>query len=374
MANNNQQNVEIPPINSNKEGKISVIGKNIFPTIDRICIALENVLNTAYVGNAICILTDMGVNFPEVETEEQSLKQKYLFLLKNAEFQEQEKLYTEINSSTREFLREISRDKPRIRIFLNEARKFLEQQRKINEQIKLKEKEIRKEEDEQKIEKNQNALKLLIEEKESIPIPGLTERIRWEMLTGINSNYKEFRDMFLDLQDDIPIRREEGWMNEIYIESLEDEIKKSKTLLQLEKVRENFDHIKILRNNVLNYHEKMGTVVNSEFLLGIKEEIDLARNGEKIGSITKKYSQMKKLVPLIIQNPIVYRDESGKKTANTQQLNESTTFGEILSIAKKTKKILDKREEKRKKVLEEQKNKVGFGKKIKKLLSWSNLD
>ncbi|MFK5987063.1 MAG: hypothetical protein QM479_16770 [Pseudomonadota bacterium] len=372
MSNNDQNDKKIASSDVKQEQVKSIIEKNIFPTIARIRIALQNVLSTPYVENTMNILRDMGVSFPEVSSEELFLKEKFLEQLSKAEFQEEEKLYTVINSSTREFLREIARDKPRIRIFLAEARKHNELQRKINELIKINKKDLNKEEDEQQREKIQTKLKRLDEETNSLLFPGLTEQIRWDMLTGINLNYKEFRDMYLELEDDIPRRREEGWMNEIYINSLEKERQASKTLLQLELVRENFDHIKKLRENVLFYHEGMGGIVNAEFLIGIKKEIDLAKSVEKINSITLNFKQMKKIVPLIIQNPISYRNESGKKISNTTQLKDSETFSEIVSIAKKTKKILDARDKKRKKELEEQNNEMGFGKKIINLFTGSN--
>lgn len=345
----------------------SVIRRNIFPTIQRITIALENVLSPAYVGNMMSIFFDMGVQFPEIQStahaKKISLKDKYILLLKGAEFHEKEKPYTLISTNTREFLREISRDKPKIKIFLEEAKKYTEIQKNLNRQVLLKNKELKIEEDEAKQEKIQSSINHLVNECNTLPIPCLTEQIQWDMLTGINNNYKEFRDMFLALEDDIPRRKEEGWMSDIYIEFLEHEMIQSKTLLQLENVRENFDYIKTLRDDVLIYHEEVGNIINKKFLLGIKDEIDQAKTLERVNRISKRYQQMKKIVPLIIQNPVSFNDEHGNRLENTQQLKKSETFSDILLIAKTTKKIIDIRTEKNKNALEE-KSKSGIRSKI----------
>jgi len=348
------------------ETERSIIGKNIFPTISRITIALENVLSPAYVGNIMSILYDMGVQFPEIQASEKkiSLKDKYLQLLKGAEFHEEEKPYTHISTNTREFLREISRDKPKIKIFLEQAKKYTETQKNLNKQILLKTKELKIEENEENQQKIQKTISLLINECKIIPIPLLREELQWDMLTGVNKNYKEFRDMFLGLEDDIPLRKEEGWMSDVYINFLEHEMIRSKTLLHLENVRENFDYIKTLRDDVLVYHDTMGNVVNKEFILGIKEDIDQAKNIEKISNITKKYKQMKKVVLLILQHPISFSNEHGNRTLNTEQLKKVETYSQIINIAKKTKTIIEQRKEQQKKSLEEKKNKAGFGKKI----------
>jgi len=349
------------------EQATSVIGKNIYPTIERLRIALENVLSPAYVGNTINIMTDMGVNFNRVTTGKLPLKQTYIELLDNAEFHEMEKSVNQISSSTREFLREISIDKPKVKTFLEETKKYVDDQKRLRDLIRSNEKELKNEEDESVREKLQATIDKLNEDIVSVPVPSLTERIRWDMLTSINANYKQFRDMFLELEDDIPKRREEGWMNEIYLDFLDRERTRSKTLLQLEMIRENFDRIKVLRENLLRYHEAMKDVIDSKFLLGIKDEIDLARTGEKIDSITKKYKQMKKLVPLIVQNPVSYRLESGVMTTNTQDLKSAETFEDILGIARKTKHIIDEREKQRKKALEAEKNEGGFGASLKNM-------
>ena len=364
-------NTEILKIedSSNIEAKESLIGRNIFPTIKRITIALENVLSTAYAGNIMCILFDMGIVFPETGSEKLPLKEKYITLLSGAKFTDVNKPCTQISSNTKEFLREISRDKPNARIFLEEARKYQELYRGISGQIQQNEKDRRKEEDEEKQEKLSNVIDTLKEERDAINIPMLTEKVRWDMLTGMNKNYKEFRDMFIQLEDDIPRRRDEGWMNEKYLEFLDTSMKKSKTLLHLENVRENFDHIKSLRDDILVYQDAMGNVCNKEFLLGIKEEVDQAQNIERVNSLTKNYQQMKKMVSLILKHPISYRDEKGKETSNIEQLTTSETFGDVRRNAIKTKKILDKRKEQQQKKAQAGKNKKSLGKKILNLMS-----
>ena len=352
---------------SDNAAENSIIRKNIFPTIQRIIIALENILNQPYVGNIMLILADMGVQFPEYQppsqTEETSLKDKYIFLLKGAEFHDEEKPCNLISTSIREFLREIARDKPKIKTFLDEVRKYNEIKKHLDEQVLVKNKELKTEDDEVRQGTLQESINLLTDEFQTIPVPRLTEEIKWHMLTGVNNNYKQFRDMFLNLEDDIPPRREEGWMDDIYIDFLEQEMRNSKTLLQLENVRENFDYIKTLRDNVLKYCKEEGSLLNKEFILGIKEEIDSAQSIERVKTISRKYKQMKKMVPFIMHHPISFKDKNGNRMENTQQLKKSETFSEILIIAKATKNMIDIKKKKMKKALEE-KESLGITDKI----------
>lgn len=119
---------------------------------------------------------------------------------------------------------------------------------------------------------------------------------------------------------------------------MEEGVASASTLWQIEKIRENFEEIKVVHVDVHKYSLEMKGIVNNTFLKSIEEEIGKATSLEKVEYIVKNFGKMK----IAIVNILKYGQFS-------RDLKTVETFEDIYAVMKK----VDKAAAAKKRVMEE---------------------
>jgi len=245
--------------NNIKPNRIEQGAKSV---VNRILQRLKtDAISVAYARESMGILFDIGIKFPRLNPNV-PLKEGLIEQLEQYSFKEKHIAIDAVRKETSQFLKEISKENSFVR-------DLFEPQKDKNDQ----------------------------------PItPILDDDNCWRILTAANRYCGEFTDLYLELKDDIPKRRKDGWMNEEFLDFLEEGVGDAATIWQIERIRENFDAIKELRSDVMRYFHEMKSVVNDKFLISIKNEIDKAPNTEKLNQIMDNYNNSKAAIAILLKH------------------------------------------------------------------------
>jgi len=246
----------------NFDVKATRIEQGAKSVVNRILQRLKtDAISVAYARESMGILFDIGVGFPRLNTNV-PLKEGLIEQLEQYSFKEKHLAVDALRKETTQFLKEISKENSFVRDLFEPQK----------------------------------------DESDNTITPILDDDNCWRILTAANRYCGEFTDLFLELKDDIPKRRKDGWMNEAYLDFLEEGVADAATIWQIELIRENFDAIKELRTDVMRYFHEMKSVVNDKFLISIKKEIDKAPSTEKLNQITDNYNNSKAAIAILLKH------------------------------------------------------------------------
>ena len=279
-----------------KEVKPSRIEQGAKSVVGRILQRLKtDSISSAYARESMGILYDIGVKFPRFNAN-LPLKEGLIEQLEQYSFKEKHIAIDAVRKETTQFLKEISKENSFVR-------DLFEPQKDENDQLVT---------------------------------PILDDDNLWRILTAANRYCAEFTDLFLDIKDDIPKRRKDGWMNDDFLDFLEEGVEDAATVWQIELIRENFDAIRELREEVLHYYHEKKHLVNEKFLTSIRKEIDKTPNMEKLNQIIDNFNNSKAAVAILekhrdyakkLQKVQTYEDVLKLLTSLTAELNRKKKSG-----------------------------------------------
>jgi len=175
-----------------KEVRPSRIEQGAKSVVSRILQRLKSgSISVAYARESMGILFDLGVKFPRFNANF-PLKEGLIEQLENYTFKEKHIAIDAVRKETTQFLKEISKENSFVR-------DLFEPQKDENDQ----------------------------------PITVVLDDDNcWRILTAANRYCAEFTDLFLELKDDIPKRRKDGWMDDDFLDFLEEGVEDAATVWQ----------------------------------------------------------------------------------------------------------------------------------------------